>query len=82
MAVTQTAAIAEPEPDEKSAFCATLAKNPREGSKTALVLGLLKREGGAALSELMAAAQWQAHSVRGFLSGTVGQEDGSDCHFD
>jgi hypothetical protein len=34
-------------------------------------LDLLGRKTGAALSELMAATSWQAHSVRGFLSGTV-----------
>src|SRR6266446_3813897 len=41
----------------------------REGSKKAEVLALLRREGGATLPELMTATGWQAHSVRGFLSG-------------
>jgi hypothetical protein len=40
-------------------------------SKTQACLDLLDRKTGAALSELMAATSWQAHSVRGFLSGTV-----------
>jgi hypothetical protein len=43
----------------------------RVGSKTAIVLGLLKRRQGATLEELMDATEWQAHSVRGFLSGTL-----------
>jgi hypothetical protein len=43
----------------------------RVGSKTATILGLLKRREGATLKELMAATEWQAHSVRGFLSGTL-----------
>jgi hypothetical protein len=34
-------------------------------------LGPLKRREGATLKELMDATEWQAHSVRGFLSGTL-----------
>jgi len=48
----------------------------RKGSKTAKILDLLKRPGGTTLKGLMAATKWQAHSVRGFLSGTVGKRLG------
>src|SRR5216683_1030247 len=48
----------------------------REGSKKAEVLALLRREGGATLLELMTATGWQAHSVRGFLSGALGKKMG------
>jgi integrase/recombinase XerD len=43
----------------------------RANSKGAQILELLNRPGGATLAELMSATSWQAHSVRGFLSGTL-----------
>ena len=43
----------------------------RPGTKGAAVLGLLQRTDGATVEEMQAATGWQAHSVRGFLSGTV-----------
>ncbi|MEM7024093.1 MAG: DUF3489 domain-containing protein [Pseudomonadota bacterium] len=40
-------------------------------TKQQVCLELLGRPEGACVEELQAATGWQAHSVRGFLSGTV-----------
>lgn len=40
-------------------------------SKQQRCLDLLARRDGVTLAELMTATEWQPHSVRGFLSGTV-----------
>jgi len=52
------------------------AEGVRTGSKTETILGLLRRAKGATLAEIMEASSWQAHSVRGFISGTLGKKMG------
>lgn len=54
----------------------TKPKAGHGGSKTAKILGLLQRPGGATPKELMKATGWLPHSVRGFLSGTIRKKMG------
>jgi hypothetical protein len=44
---------------------------PREGSKTAQVVAMLQRKGGATLVEIMDKMGWQKHTVRGFMAGAM-----------
>jgi Protein of unknown function (DUF3489) len=62
---------AKPRARRSTAHKRTEARAGRKGSKTALLLRLLRRPDGASLGELTKATGWQPHSVRGFLSGTV-----------
>ena len=74
-----TAASTEASPKKQAARVrkgAKAAAPARQGSKKAQVIQLLRRPEGATLWELMQATGWQAHSVRGFLSGSLGKKGG------
>lgn len=43
----------------------------RQGTKQALLIDLLKRKNGATIDEIGEATGWQAHSVRGAISGAL-----------
>jgi hypothetical protein len=49
------------------------AAAPRAESKGAKILDMIARAKGATLTEIMKATDWQAHSVRGFIS-TAGKK--------
>jgi integrase/recombinase XerD len=67
---------ATPAPKSPKTRTGTKQEVARKESKTNQLLDLLKRANGATLSELINASGWQPHSVRGFLSGTVGKKLG------
>lgn len=60
----------------KSAPKSVKAATTRTGTKSALVTDLLKKPKGATIEELAKAVGWQAHSVRGFLSGNLKKKQG------
>ena len=54
----------------------TLAHRKRsapKGSRTEAIIALLKQPDGATVDVIREATGWQAHSVRGFISGTIGR---------
>lgn len=59
----KTAAAEEP--------AASKERKPREGTKQALVIEMLRRPGGATLAEIVEATHWASHTCRGFLAGAV-----------
>lgn len=48
-----------------------MAKKSQPKTKKQICIDMLRRPKGASLKDLQKATGWQAHSVRGFLSGTV-----------
>ncbi len=53
------------------AKAATPSRRQPLRTKKQIALSLLERPKGASISEMQGAMGWQAHSVRGFLAGTI-----------
>jgi DNA-binding MarR family transcriptional regulator len=47
------------------------APTRRAGTKQSVLIGLLQRKSGATIDDIVAATGWQAHSVRGAISGVL-----------
>ena len=74
-ATTQTTKLKTPNrsssPDNDNVFDPETQKRFSDKTKCGIIIKLLKRKNGTTVSELMEIAGWQAHSIRGFMSGTV-----------
>ncbi|SFB94481.1 DUF3489 domain-containing protein [Tropicimonas isoalkanivorans] len=57
-------ASAAPEPAPKT-------RTPREGTKQATLIAMLRAPDGATIKEIMAATGWQSHTVRGAMAGAL-----------
>ena len=47
------------------------ARTPREGTKQATLIAMLRAPEGATIEEIMAATGWQSHTVRGAMAGAL-----------
>ena len=61
---------------ENAAPSAPTVRKMREKTKQATLVDMLKSENGATLQEMIDATGWRAHSIRGFLAGTLKQKLG------
>lgn len=50
---------------------ASKPRTPREGTKQAKLIAMLRAESGATIEEIVAALDWQAHTARGAMSGAL-----------
>ncbi len=58
------------------------SSKPGSTSKIDTLITLLRARGGASIEEMMAATGWQAHSVRGAISGQVRKKLGLEIASD
>jgi len=66
-APTEEASLDTPsEPDS-----APKPRTPREGTKQAKLIAMLRADGGATIEEIMTATNWASHTIRGAMAGAL-----------
>ncbi len=68
---TTEGAAAAPQAPTAAAESREARRTPREGTKQALLISMLRRPEGATVDEVVAATGWQRHTVRGAISGAL-----------
>ena len=62
----------EPAPDTATENeAAPKTRTPREGTKQATLIAMLRAPDGATIEQIMAATGWQSHTVRGAMAGAL-----------
>lgn len=62
----------QPAPDTATETeAAPKTRTPREGTKQAQLIEMLRSEGGATIDEIVEATGWQPHTVRGAFAGAL-----------
>ena len=54
------------------------ARTPREGTKQAKLIAMLRAPEGATIEEIMAATNWASHTIRGAMAGALKKKLGLD----
>jgi hypothetical protein len=71
-AATRFLARKAPKPASRKRSAPTSSRSPaRSDTKHARIIAMLRTSAGATMASLVAATEWQQHSVRGFLVGVV-----------
>ena len=63
---------------EKKPKSATTSKTPHTGTKQAQLITMLQTRDGASINEIAVATGWQAHTIRGAISGALKKKLGMD----
>jgi len=64
-------ALAKPEATDAVQKLETTSFSIRPGTKLAAIIDAMRHPGGATIAQMMAGTGWQAHTVRGAISGMV-----------
>ena len=66
-----TDALAKPEATDTLQKLEVTSHTIRPGSKLAAIIEAMRHPGGATIAQMMAGTGWQAHTVRGAISGMI-----------
>ncbi len=67
----QKLVLAKSEAEDETTPPAPKERRPREGTKQALLIEILRRPEGATIDEMVIATEWQSHTIRGAMAGAL-----------